>query len=574
MRQQIQVEFNVPAAMRDGTALRANVFRPVANGPCPVVLCRTPYNKDLASVNPILDAVRLTRAGFIVVIQDVRGRGTSDGSWIPFMNEAQDGYDSVEWAAQLPGSNGNVGMYGASYVGFTQWVAAAQAPPHLKAIMPAVTWADAGDGLLWRGGAFELGLVVYLLTYGFGFDSVLRQNLKAPPSARMEAIRALAAHINGLPAGGYLSLPQNNFEILKMLDFGNDWLNALIHPKSPTYCSPFASSENYRLFQVPAYNIGGWYDIFAQGTLRNFSFLSSDCSITPARQSKLLMGPWSHVNFDHVIGEQDFGVQTSLASINMETDLTGLAQRWFDYWLKGLDNGMMDEPPVKLLIMGENVWREEQEWPLARTEYIPFYLRSRGLLTPEPPGEEIPDDYVYDPAHPTPTAGGAIHMHPAYGAGVKDQRSIEARPDGLVYTSEPLMQEMEVTGPIIVQLWASSDAPDTDFVARLVDVHPDGFSQNLTDGVIRARYRGGNTPILLKPGQPYEFTIDLWATAIVFKVGHCIRLQVTSACFPRWDRNPNTGEPFGEETFARTARQTILHDANHPSNIVLPIIPH
>jgi putative CocE/NonD family hydrolase len=260
--------------------------------------------------------------------------------------------------------------------------------------------------------------------------------------------------------------------------------------------------------------------------------------------------------------------------INLQFDLTGLTQRWFDYWLKGIDNGITQEPPVKIFVMGANVWRDENEWPLARTQFMPLYLRENlSLSLDHPRNDEPADHYVYNPADPTPTWGGATLIHPLFVRGVADQRKLYERDDILSYTSEPLDQDMEVTGPVVVKLWATSDARDTDFVARLIDVHPDGFAQNLCDGIIRARYRNGDTPELMQPNHAYEFTIDLWATANVFKIGHRVRLDIASASFPRWDRNPNTGEDFGVSAHMHSARQTILHDSAHPSRVILPIIP-
>ncbi len=235
----------------------------------------------------------------------------------------------------------------------------------------------------------------------------------------------------------------------------------------------------------------------------------------------------------------------------------------------------MAEPPIKLFVMGANVWRDEQEWPLARASDTPYYLRAGGGLSPEPPGGEAPDRYDYDPADPVPTRGGALLLPPEYPAGPFDQRAVEARPDVLVYTTPPLERDTEVTGPITVRLWAVSSAPDTDFVARLTDVYPDGRSINLTDGIVRARYRhfaAGEPPSLIEPGRPYEYAIDLWATSNVFRAGHRIGLQVTSSCFPRWDRNPNTGGPFGADHELRVAHQEILHDGEHPSHVVLPLV--
>ena len=252
--------------------------------------------------------------------------------------------------------------------------------------------------------------------------------------------------------------------------------------------------------------------------------------------TKLLIGPWTHGRYANPVGELSFGFGSQLGFIDLRTDLGSLQLRWFDHWLKGIDTGIMDEPPIKLFVMGANVWRDESAWPLARAVETPFFLREDGRLSPEPPGAESPDRYDYDPADPVPTLGGATLMTPEYPAGPYDQRPIEARPDVLVYRTAPLERDTEVTGPIRVWLWATSSAPDTDFVARLVDVYPDGRSINLTDGIARARYRDvsrGAAPSLVEPGRPYEYDLDLWATSNVFRAGHRIGLQVTSSSFPR-----------------------------------------
>ncbi len=580
----ITIEFDVPATMRDGTVLRANVFRPAdgAGGPYPVALTRTPYGKDLAGTGGTLDAARMARAGYIVVIQDVRGCFTSEGDWSPFRYEGPDGYDSVEWAAALPDSNGAVGMFGASYFGFTEWAAAVERPPHLKALVPFITWADSRDGVTWRGGALELGTQAYWNVTAIAFDLLRRRHKDASQAELMGMMMALVREIDTLRPEGYFSLPLKDFAPFKRLGLAPELDELIAQPYDRVYNKPYSVDESYDRIEAPAYNVGGWYDIFSQGTLRNFAALRRDGATPEARQARLLMGPWSHVNYGGVVGDMDFGFTAALAFMNLQGDLTGLTQRWFDHWLKGVENGVTDEAPVKLFIMGENKWRDEQEWPLARARYTPFYLHGdggagnadgTGALSREAPGDEPPDTYTYDPTDPVPTLGGAILMNGLYGPGVKDQRPVEARPDVLVYTSASLERDTEVTGPIVVKLWAISDAPDTDWVARLVDVHPDGFAQNLTDGVMRARYRDGDTPALVERGRAYEYTIDLWSTANLFKAGHRIQLDVTSSCFPRWDRNPNTGAPFGQDAETRPAHQTILHDKEHPSHVVLPIIP-
>jgi len=294
------------------------------------------------------------------------------------------------------------------------------------------------------------------------------------------------------------------------------------------------------------------------------------------RPSKLLLGPWSHLGWRNPIGELDFGIGAQTSSIDLQMDFTSLQLRWFDHWLKAIDTEIMAEPPIKLFVMGRNIWREEEEWPLARAVETPYFLRTGGWLTREPPGEEAPDCYTYDSNDPVPTCGGATLMAPGFPSGPIDQRAIEARPDVLLFTSEPLAQDTEVTGPLRVRLWAASSAPDTDFVARLCDVHPDGRSINLTDGIIRARYRDrvlGGSPSSIEPGRPYEYEIDLWSTSNVFKTGHRIRLQVTSSSFPRWNRNPNTGHPFGADAELAVAQQTVFHDRERPSYILLLLVP-
>jgi uncharacterized protein len=293
------------------------------------------------------------------------------------------------------------------------------------------------------------------------------------------------------------------------------------------------------------------------------------------RPSKLLIGPWTHGNARSPIGELDFGTGSQIGLINMQQDFAGLQLRWFDHWLKGVDTGLLAEAPIRLFVMGAKGWRGEQRWPLERAVDRPLYLHTGGALSTSAPDAEPPDHYRYDPRDPVPTHGGALLIAPEFPSGPVDQRGIEARPDVLTFTTPPLDHATEVTGPVMVQLWAASSAPDTDFVARLVDVYPDGRAFNLTDGILRARYRdaaAGQPAAPLEPGQPYLFAIDLWATSNVFLAGHRIRLQVTSSCFPRWDRNPNTGHTFGMDAELRTAEQTILHDRDHPSHVVLPLV--
>lgn len=569
-RYDLKIEFDVAAPMRDGTVLRANIFRPEPAGAYPVVLCRTPYGKN-GSLGPILDPLRLASSGYLVVIQDVRGRGSSEGEWVPFKNEGLDGHDSVEWAAELPDSSGMVGMVGASYVGFTQWAAALQAPSHLKAIVPVVTFADAYDGFVGRGGALELGLIGYWLLAATGMDVLQRRAGELTVSEFTQAVRELADEIDALGATNYKAPSEGWLARLGKHNLAQELLTSIRTGTPLPYLSPFADPDARTRIRVPSLNIGGWYDIFAQGTLQNFSRFRKDGVTPEARQAKLIMGPWTHADFGHVIGDADFGVAASLDCLDLHSDLTGLTQRWFDYWLKNVDNGVAEEPPVKVFTMGENRWRSETSWPPPNVHPTPFYLRNGGLLSLSVPAREAPDHYTFTPEDPTPTVGGALHLHGAYKAGVKDQRALVGRRDVLTYTSEPLSQDLRVMGPVEVFLWAASDAPVTDFVARLNDVHPNGFVRNLTDGIVRTEYQSDGTGVLPRPGRPAEFVVDLWATANVFKAGNRVQLQIASASFPRWDLIQTVWD-HPSSTASHVIRHTIWHDEGHLSRVLLPIV--
>lgn len=562
----VVVELDVPAPMRDGVILRANVYRP-PEGRWPVLLTRLPYGKDLPLGNGALDPIQTVRRGYVVIVQDTRGRFTSGGEWHPFEDEADDGVDTIAWAASLPYSDGQVGMFGVSYFGFTQWAAAVKQPPALKAMAPRITWSEAVNGFAFRGGALELGTQVH---WGLqmGFDQLVRQ-LRGDPAALGAAFWSLAREIDGLAAGGYTSLPLNAFGPLRRQPVLPRFFEQVRRPMDREFLEPATIAGKHARVQVPTLNVGGWYDIFLADTIANFSAMRQ-----LGRPTKLLIGPWTHLDSRQPVGELNFGFGSQASMINLQYDMDRLQLRWFDHWLKGIDTGLLAEPPIKLFVMGANVWRDEQEWPLARAVPTPFYLRAGGELSQQPPAGETPDRFTYDPSHPVPTFGGALLMAPEFPSGPRDQRAIEARPDVLTFTSAALHQDTEVTGPVTVELWACSSAVDTDFVARLVDVYPDGRAYNLTDGIIRARYRNGPQERLLEPGRAERFSIDLWATSIVFRAGHRIRLQITSSNFPRWDRNPNTGHPFGTDAEAdlRVAEQTILHDADHASHVLLPLV--
>jgi putative CocE/NonD family hydrolase len=586
LMQQVIADYDVPAEMRDGTILRANVYRPAGEGRWPVLLMRFPYGKDLPGALSLLtDPVQTARRGYVVIVQDTRGCYASEGEWDPFRNEALDTVDTIEWAAKLDYSDGSVSMYGASYGGFVQWQAAVHQPTALKTMIPLIAWRDPFDGVLFRDGALELGLSGFW-NLRVSFNVVTRRHVDDPdPYALGRAALMLTRDADALGKHGYWSLPLKEFLPLQRNDVAPFFFETVEYPMNREHAERLSMVGKHEQVGVPTFNIGGWYDVFLKGTIENFKIMREHGNTPQARQSKLLIGPWTHGGLSNPIGEANFGLASTAAFIDMKINFNDLQLRWFDHWLKGIDTGMLQEAPIKIFVMGANVWRDEQEWPLARAVETRYYLHSGGrantlygdgVLNTRLPGDEPPDQYDYDPANPVLTRGGALLMSPEFPAGVFDQRATEGREDVLVYTTPVLEEDVEVTGPIRVHLWAVTNVPDTDFVARLVDVYPDGYAHNLTDGIIRVRYRHfeqGEASALIEPGKAYEYEIDLWATSNVFKKDHRIRLDVTSSNFPRWDRNPNTGHEFGVDGELAVAHQTILHDRQHPSFVLLPVVP-
>jgi hypothetical protein len=577
MTDQVIVERNVEATMRDGTILRANVYRPATTERLPVLLQRTPYGKNGAQADfCLLSATR----GYAVVVQDTRGRWDSEGTHYPMRDEFADGYDTVEWAASQPWANGRVGMWGGAYVGWTQWAVAAMCPPALKAIFPLVTFTDSYRDVIYPGGALALGVAT---SWGLGSGvsmAIMRMNI--PDAEKQALMEELADVLDGLATGKtFRTLPLTAMPLLSRPEIGFPWADWLAHPDDDAYWAQMNVRRAMGKIAVPAYHLGGWYDIFASGTLANYMEMVRSAATPEARHGqKLIMGPWLHGPMNGVVGEVDFGYRASDASVFH----WNILWRWFDYWLKGEQNGIMDEPPVRLFVMGRNRWRNEQEWPLARTAYTPCYLHSAGTantvqgdgtLSFAAPQAEASDHFTYDPADPVPTRGGGLCCwQAALPAGAFDQREIEARADVLVYTSALLEEELEVTGPLQVTLWAASSAVDTDFTAKLVDVHPCGYARNVAEGIIRARYRHSTqTPTLLTPGAVEEYTIQLGATSNVFLAGHRLRVEISSSSFPQYDRNPNLGHDAARDDELLKAEQVIYHDAQHPSHLLLPIIP-
>jgi putative CocE/NonD family hydrolase len=541
-----------------------------------VLLNRTPYGKSGPMLRQSLDPVRAALNDYNVLVQDCRGRYRSEGTWTCFTSELEDGYDTTEWAARQPWADGKVGTWGSTYMGVTQWLAATQTPPSLKAMAPALTASNYHDGWTYQGGAFCLGFNLSWTMTALAPDRLMKARVHDPRASGElgRVIGGIDQMRQWLDVIALKQLPM--FQIGAPFFF--DWLE---HPAYDDYWRRIDVEDHHDRITVPAFNIGGWYDIFLGGTLRNFTAMQSRGASAQARSGQqLLVGPWSHgLPRTNMAGDVDFGYRSTPLSIDQDR----IVLNFFDRWLKDIHRA--DTPAkVRLFVMGPNCWRDENEWPLKRTEWRRFYLHSRGransaagdgALSTHPPGDEPPDSYVYNPLDPTPTRGGGLCCYPAVvPGGAFDQRAIESRSDVLVYSTEPLREELEVTGPIRLTLYASSSAPDTDFTAKLVDVDPGGQARNLTDGIIRARYReSASDPKLLNAGEVYEYTIDVGATCNVFAAGHRIRLEISSSNFPRFDRNPNTGHNLFADGETRPALQTVMHRAGCPSSLTLPVIP-
>jgi uncharacterized protein len=576
----VRADFDVPAAMRDGVVLRANVFRPDDGGAAryPVLLMRLPYGKDFPLGSSLINPAQVARRGYIIVVQDVRGTFTSDGEFAPMRSDVADGADTVAWAAALPGSNGSVGMFGGSYMGFTQWAAARGAPEALKAMAPMITWSDPNMGVFSRNGVYELGLESSWLMQR-GLDVLARRH-RGSPDELGRAFYELAREFDQLPFDGFAETPLQPFGPLARLRLDHPATQGLAHRDDLEYQDPARITSAYDVARLPMLHIGGWYDIFLGGTIQSFMAMSG----RDVSNQYLLIGPWSHSSFTSVVGDLDFGLGASTALIDLRIDLVSLHLQFFDHFLKHANNGFDQWPRVKYFMMGTNLWRASDSWPPPTMRQQRWYLHSDGhansasgdgLLSPEPHAGEPPDTFDYDPANPVPTIGGATLMHPSYRAGTLDQRPVEERRDVLVFTSTPLVHPLVLAGPVTATLCVATDGPDTDFVARLVDVYPDGRAINLSDGVTRMRYRAGvESPSgPTESGRVYEISVDLWSTAVTLLPGHRVRLDVTSSNFPRWERNPNTGEDASLATTWRIAHQTLLHDSEHPSYVSLPVLP-
>ncbi|MGC2403742.1 MAG: CocE/NonD family hydrolase [Acidobacteriaceae bacterium] len=564
----VVVERGVPVSMRDGVVLYADVYRPAAQGKFPVLLERTPYDK---AVDREIDiGERGAAENYVVIVQDVRGRYTSGGEWYPFRHEAEDGYDTVEWAARLPYANGKVGMFGSSYVGATQMLAATAHPPHLAGICPMFTPSDYYNGWVYLGGAFQQW-------FDQTWTSILAQNTA---ERFLKSITDTTQDVRVLPLTRYhvfhldQALEADNLTA-KFAPYYLDWL---AHPSDDAYWQGWSIESRYADIDVPSLTVAAWYDIFLGGSLRNYDGVQQHGGSEAARKNQqLLITIGGHAGSGRKIGSVDFGPAAD------EFDESNLTLEWYDYLFEGRKNRFAAGQPVTIFVMGRNQWRAEPEWPLRRAKTTKYYLHSAGkanssagdgALGLDLPGVEPGDRFTYDPQDPVPTEGGPLCCDGHRPPGPRDQGAVEKRRDVLVYTTPPFEKDTEVTGPVRVELYAASSAQDTDFTAKLVDVDAQGNALNLAEGIVRARYRDSRQrPAMLSPGQTYKFAIDLWATSNVFLAGHRMRLEISSSNFPRFDRNLNLGQPSGKAKGFVTATNTVLHDAAHPSALLVPVIP-
>ena len=548
----IEVEKNVPIPMRDGVKLYANIYKPKAEGKFPVILTRLPYGKDEYYCFMPAFGKFWAGKGYIFVAQDVRGKFCSEGEFDPLINEVEDGYDTLEWIAGQSWCDGNIGMEGESYYGYTTWAGAVSGHPNLKCISPMNTAMDFHSAIF-QNGAFTLQTMgLYpILMHGKTYQNILRVN---------------RTHLPLITIDDAAGIPTPRYDMLLKHPFRDD------------------VTESYNLYnrrdriEIPMLVVAGWYDVFLRTSIDDWLVQKQKNVPTEAKDKQwILIGPIDHestTSDTNRIGRLDIGDKSA-------TTIWEVKQAFFDHFLKGIDNGFEKNSPVRIFVIGDNDWRYENEWPLARTHYTDYYFHSDGgantlsgdgTLDLNAPADEPLDTYVYDPNDPV-----KIHYDIdvwSLAAQMKDRLPVEERKDVLVYTSEPLETDMEITGPITVTLYAASSAVDTDFTAALVDVFPDGYLHLVQEGIQRARFRESDTgPAFLIPGGIYEYTIDLWATSYVLKAGHRIRVEISSSNFDRFDRSLNTPAVFGMTSETAKATQEIYHSEVFRSRIALPVIP-
>lgn len=572
-----RVETNVRIPMRDGETLAADVYIP-DGGPVPALVVRLPYGKTNTNalgiaVNP--DTHTLLEAGYAVLRQECRGTFGSGGTFTPLANEPNDGVDTIAWVREQSWSDGIVGSYGPSYLGWTQWASASQSPEGLKAIVPAMTTPDFYQAWHTAGGAVSWHNFLFWNTY-MALSEALRalSNHGGDPQAVMELTEGIANLQQSLTV-----MPAEQKLVAKYVPWWSEWLQ---HPDRDDFWIQLSPADQLSAVTVPALHIGGWFDLWPGETARSYTRMKEEAGSVEARGGqRLIMGPWNHLDQSGLYHDRQFGLSADPVAMN----LTGAYVSFFDRWLRGRVDALDGIAPVRIFVMGIDQWRDEQDWPLPDTNYVSYFLHSAGrantaagdgVLQTDLPSWEAVDSYVYDPARPVPSLGGRIMLPSAFNAvGPVDQAPVEARDDVLCFTTPELEEPIEVTGHVSLVLHVLSSARDTDFTGKLVDVHPDGRAIYLTDGILRARYRHSLAdPELLQPEQVYELTLDLAVTSNVFLPGHQIRLEISSSNFPRYDRNTNTGGTINQESLedAVIAVNKILHGPEHPSRLILPVI--
>lgn len=550
--------------MRDGVNLYADIYLPRTEGRYPTIVVRTPYGLQRDGMHQTM--IKYAQHGYAVALFDVRGRYESEGEWEPFRDEAKDGYDAIEWAAAQPWSNGRVGTQGGSYLGHNQWQTASLRPPHLVAIFPVLASTNIYANWITMGGAFRL-------SFNYGWGVVRMPNrIMLPQYWHTEAFTPEELKYENI----LMHLPLKTGDLQSAgyeVSHYRDWLK---HESYDSYWKEISDEERFSQIIVPAHTFGGWFDIFLVGTVNGYVGMRNQSGSSAAKSgARMVIGPWGHGSTQK-FGDVDFTPDAHIDQFELE-------RKFFDFHLKGLKNGLDQEPPVRIFYMGANQWRSEQDWPIPGTRYQPFYLssvrgansvRGDGSLDAKAPTQADVDTYRYDPSQPVKTHGGNNCCGTPTPAGPRDQRSIEQRKDVLVYTSPFLDTAMTIAGPVKIKLFATTDGPDTDWMIKLVDVHPNGFAMPVSEGILRARFREGlDKPKLLKPGEVYAYDIEMTPTANVFLPGHRLRVDITSSNFPQFDRNPNTGAPLGESSELRIANQTIHHGGQRQSHIILPLVP-
>ena len=556
----VKVTINVTVPMRDGVNLSADIYRPGAPGPFPCLLLRTYWGSSLGPLK-VPWAMYFASRGYAVALVDVRGRYDSEGEWEPYVNEPRDGYDTQQWLGQQDWCDGSVGTFGRSYDGFTALMSAPLQSPYLKCMVPAAN-QQTNFGHLYNDGVLQLGVI-------FNAGIFISGRTLQPSEPRF-ADGEVTINYQEV----YHRLPLNT--ALDDLAWNTHYKEWLRHPTYDEYWKSYGMKEKYPEVTVPAYFLTGWYDNLVHEGFRNFlGIREQGGSETARRGTRILVGPWAHGSYRTETGQT--------VTFGNGLDLRETHLRWYDYWLKDIQNGIDKEAPIRIFVMRADQWRDEFEWPLARTRWTPYYLDSGGganslfgdgVLRLQPPARpEGHDSYLYNPLNPVPTMGGQISVESDL-KGPKNRRAVQRRDDILVYTSPAMERDVEVTGPVELRLHAASSAVDTDFTATLTDVYPDGRAIHICEGIQRASFRDSlENPSPIEPEKVYEYRVSLWETSYVFKSGHRIRLEVSSSNFPRYARNLNTGHPLGTSSETRTARQIIHHSSRYPSQLILPVIP-